>query len=224
MRHAVLRPVKATGPLSIGSPSWRAAVCLTAALCSFGAVAQESTSGASHDPVAALLAERGLLAKPSSAENATAASAPTSFLQAMREKTSDMVVAAMNFLGVPYRMGGNTASEGFDCSGFTRHIFEMSLGLVLPRRADDQARASGLFEIARSELKPGDLVFFNTLRTTFSHVGIYIGDGKFIHSPRAGSAVRIENMRMSYWDQRFTGARRVDAEIVRAAAQEAARP
>jgi cell wall-associated NlpC family hydrolase len=87
----------------------------------------------------------------------------------------------------------------------------MSLGLVLPRRVDDQAHASGLTRIAREELRPGDLVFFNTLRRTFSHVGIYIGEGKFIHAPRTGSEVRIEDMRQAYWDRRFTGARRAEA-------------
>jgi cell wall-associated NlpC family hydrolase len=126
----------------------------------------------------------------------------------MRDRASDMVITAMNFLGVPYRRGGSSEEAGFDCSGFTRHIFEMSLGLVLPRRVDDQAGAAGLVEVKREELRPGDLVFFNTLRRTFSHVGIYVGDGKFIHSPRTGGAVRVEDMRYDYWSQRFTGARR----------------
>jgi cell wall-associated NlpC family hydrolase len=75
---------------------------------------------------------------------------------------------------------------------------------------DDQASASGLLRVNREELRPGDLVFFNTLKRTFSHVGIYIGDGKFIHAPRSGSEVRIEDMRQAYWDRRFTGARRAD--------------
>jgi cell wall-associated NlpC family hydrolase len=108
---------------------------------------------------------------------------------------------------VPYRRGGETEA-GFDCSGFTRHIFENSLGLVLPRRAEEQARAPGLFAVKRDDLKPGDLVFFNTLRRTFSHVGIYIGEGKFIHAPRPGGEVRVEDMSESYWARRFTGARR----------------
>ncbi len=76
--------------------------------------------------------------------------------------------------------------------------------------ADEQATSAGLLDIRRTELKPGDLVFFNTMRRTFSHVGIYVGDDKFIHSPRAGGAVRIEDMRDSYWAGRFTGARRAD--------------
>jgi len=121
---------------------------------------------------------------------------------------SDLVLSAMNFLGVPYRRGGSSVETGFDCSGFTRHVFENSVGLILPRRAIEQANSPSLVPVQQAELKPGDLVFFNTLRRTFSHVGIYIGDNKFIHSPRAGGQVRVEDMRQAYWQQRFDGARR----------------
>jgi cell wall-associated NlpC family hydrolase len=156
----------------------------------------------SGDAVLQLLQDKGLVQKESTG---------AAVVRQVRDAASDLVLTAMNFLGVPYRRGGNSAEEGFDCSGFTRHIFENSIGLVLPRRADDQAHASGVTPIKREELKPGDLVFFNTLKRTFSHVGIYIGDGKFIHAPRSGASVRIEDMRVAYWQHRFTGARRVDA-------------
>jgi cell wall-associated NlpC family hydrolase len=159
--------------------------------------AQANPENAPADPVTALLVEKGLL-KPGGAE----------IVNTVRDKASDLVIAAMNFLGVPYRRGGASAEDGFDCSGFTRHIFELSIGLVLPRRADEQAHAPGLFKVKRDELKPGDLVFFNTLKRTFSHVGIYVGDGKFIHAPRTGATVRVEDMRDVYWAKRFTGARR----------------
>ena len=115
----------------------------------------------------------------------------------------------MNFLGVRYKLGGNTAETGFDCSGFTRYVFENSLGRVLPHRADEQANAPELAKVDKKDLKPGDLVFFDTMRRTFSHVGIYLGDGKFIHSPRTGETVRIEDINISYWARHFTGARRV---------------
>lgn len=128
----------------------------------------------------------------------------------VRDTASNLVIASMNFLGVRYTRGGSSVESGFDCSGFTRHIFESSLGLVLPRRADEQAKMSNLLTIKRDELKPGDLVFFNTMKRTFSHVGIYVGEGKFIHSPRVGGAVRVEDMREAYWAKRFTGARRAD--------------
>jgi len=161
--------------------------------------------GAASTPAAAPPAEPATSPAPTSATVAT-----ESFTQHVRQKASDMVLTAMNFLGVPYRRGGNDADSGFDCSGFTRHIFESSLGLVLPRRADEQARAKGLLAVKRDDLKPGDLVFFNTLRRTFSHVGIYIGEGKFIHAPKPGGEVRVEDMRFSYWAKRFTGARRAE--------------
>lgn len=129
----------------------------------------------------------------------------------VRDGASNMVLTAMNFLGVPYKRGGSSEAAGFDCSGFTRHIFELSMGLVLPRKADQQAHAPGLIPVTREDLRPGDLVFFNTLKRTFSHVGIYVGDGKFIHSPRAGGEVRVEEMSLAYWKKRFTGARRAEA-------------
>ncbi len=141
---------------------------------------------------------------------ASAPIAENPFVSRIRDKASDMVLTAMNFLGVRYRRGGSSVESGFDCSGFTRHVFEMSVGLVLPRRADEQATAPGLIAVKRDELKPGDLVFFNTLKRTFSHVGIYLGDGKFIHSPRSGGEVRVEDMRFVYWAKRFTGARRAE--------------
>lgn len=126
----------------------------------------------------------------------------------MGEKASELVMNAMGFLGVPYMRGGSSAETGFDCSGFVRAMYQQTVGLILPRRADQQAAATTTID--KSELRPGDLVFFNTMRRTFSHVGIYIGDNKFIHSPRSGSEVRVEDMRLAYWKTRFNGARRVD--------------
>jgi cell wall-associated NlpC family hydrolase len=155
-----------------------------------------------------LLQDRGLVQADGGIQASPPAAEPSLFGQ-VREKTTDLVMGAMNFIGVRYRRGGTTAEGGFDCSGFTRYVFENSIGLVLPRRADEQARAPGLFSIGKEELKPGDLVFFNTLRHAFSHVGIYVGGGKFIHSPRAGGEVRVEDMRVDYWAKRFNGARRV---------------
>lgn len=166
--------------------------------------ATPSATSALTDPIMNLLGERGLLRPLGSA------ALVESMRNSVRDTASDLVMQAMNFLGVPYKRGGNSEETGFDCSGFTRHIFEHSIGLVLPRRADEQATTAGLLNIRRAELKPGDLVFFNTMKRTFSHVGIYVGDDKFIHSPRAGGEVRIEDMRSSYWERRFTGARRAD--------------
>lgn len=161
------------------------------------------------DPVTRFLVDKGFVAAPS-AKALPAADA--ALIDRVKERAADLVLTALNFLDIPYRRAGNTAEQGFDCSGFTRHVVATSLGLVLPRSADEQANARGLVTVQEDELQPGDLVFFNTLRRTFSHVGIYLGEGKFIHSPRTGSEVRVENMRRSYWAQRFTGARRLGAD------------
>jgi cell wall-associated NlpC family hydrolase len=153
------------------------------------------------DAVLQLLHDKGLL--PTAAQVEAKA-------HQVRHAASELVLGAMNFLGVPYRRGGGSAEQGFDCSGFTRHVFESTLGLVLPHRADQQAKQPGLQAVKREELQPGDLVFFNTMRRAFSHVGIYVGEGRFIHAPRSGGEVRVEDMRQAYWAQRFNGARRAD--------------
>jgi len=177
-----------------------------------GATTANAEPDDASDPVSRLLIERGLVPTRNDGSNAsTALGTDNSLAQRVRNRASDMVITAMNFLGVPYRRGGSDSDDGFDCSGFTRHVFEMSLGLVLPRRVDEQAQAPGLTEVQPGDLRPGDLVFFNTLKRTFSHVGIYVGDGKFIHSPRSGASVRVEDMRYDYWAKRFTGARRASA-------------
>jgi cell wall-associated NlpC family hydrolase len=125
----------------------------------------------------------------------------------VKTRTSELVVNAMGFLGVPYKRGGSSVETGFDCSGFVKAMYEQTLGLMLPRRANEQAAATQ--KIEKQDLQPGDLVFFNTLRRTFSHVGIYVGDNKFIHSPKPGAQVRVEDMAVPYWAKRFDGARRV---------------
>jgi cell wall-associated NlpC family hydrolase len=145
------------------------------------------------DPMLALLQSRGL-APPDAAQGDDAG--------------ARLVATAMGFLDVPYRYGGNSADEGFDCSGFTRHVVQHTLGLALPRRAADQATRAGLASVAADALAPGDLVFFNTQRRAYSHVGIYIGGGRFVHSPSAGQQVRVEEMATPYWARRFDGARR----------------
>jgi cell wall-associated NlpC family hydrolase len=124
------------------------------------------------------------------------------------DNATNLVGNALNFLGVRYRYGGNTPEEGLDCSGFVRYVFSGTLGSNLPRRAVEMSNLG--LKVGNEELKPGDLVFFNTMRHTFSHVGIYIGENKFVHAPSTGSRVRVDDMRESYWQTRYDGARRLD--------------
>ena len=154
----------------------------------------QASPGHSDDDMDRLLADRGLLTQIDQVR------------QNVSHKASELVVNAMGFLGVPYKRGGNN-ENGFDCSGFVRTIYQRSVGLLLPRRAEQQAAATE--SIDKSDLQPGDLVFFNTLRRAFSHVGIYVGEGKFIHAPKPGAKVRVESMGGRYWQTRFDGARRV---------------
>lgn len=132
-----------------------------------------------------------------------------SFLSGMAGKAGDVVVSALNMIGVRYRWGGNSPDSGLDCSGFVRYVFQDTLGMSLPRRAEEMSRVGE--KVSMSNLKPGDLVFFNTMRRTFSHVGIYIGDNKFVHSPSTGSTVRVDDLDSGYWEKRFTGARRLES-------------
>lgn len=174
------------------------------------AVSAQAAPDDGHDRVAQLLIDRGALDQRVFDSPAKVVDSAASIGRQVRDGTSELVLSAMNFLGVPYKRGGSSSEAGFDCSGFTRHVYENTLGLLLPRKVDDQAKAPGFAPVRRDELRPGDLVFFNTLRRTFSHVGIYVGDGKFIHAPRSGGEVRVESMGVKYWAKRFTGARRAD--------------
>ncbi|WP_299454971.1 C40 family peptidase [uncultured Pigmentiphaga sp.] len=121
--------------------------------------------------------------------------------------TADLAVYALNYLGVPYRRGGASPEDGFDCSGLVSYVSRAVLGLHLPRRAEEMSRVGEPVKL--SELQPGDLVFYNTLRRKFSHVGIYLGEGRFVHSPASGGVVRVERMDIAYWKKRFNGARRL---------------
>ncbi|MFD4836804.1 C40 family peptidase [Achromobacter sp. NPDC058515] len=118
-----------------------------------------------------------------------------------------VVQAGIDAIGTPYSYGGDDA-EGFDCSGLVLYVFREIAGLELPRTARAQ-RGEGQSVAAKKELRPGDLVFFATRgRGVTSHVGIYIGQNKFVHAPRRGTKVRVDDMKNSYWTKRYVGARR----------------
>lgn len=131
--------------------------------------------------------------------------------------SADLALSAIALVGAPYRPGGEDPVSGFDCSGLVRYAARVALGLQLPRRAEEIGRSGAA--VAASQLQPGDLVFFNTLGRPYSHVGVYLGDNRFVHAPTRRGQVRVEAMSQPYWRQRFNGARRLmPAEETRVAA------
>jgi cell wall-associated NlpC family hydrolase len=114
---------------------------------------------------------------------------------------------ALALVGTPYARRGSSPKTGFDCSGLVAYVYARAAGLRLPRNNFDLSRAGA--PVAAGDLRPGDLVFYNTQHRPYSHVGIYLGERRFVHAPSSGGAVRVENMRLAYWTRRFDGARRV---------------
>ena len=123
--------------------------------------------------------------------------------------SGELLFRAVSLIGTRYRYGGNSPETGFDCSGFVRYLFRDVHGRDLPRSANEIWLLGQLVE--RHTLQPGDLVFYNTLRRPFSHVGVFLGDHKFVHAPSFGGVVRSENMNERYWQQRWNGAKRIEA-------------
>lgn len=143
----------------------------------------------------------------SAAETLRKADEQPSFFERYTSAAQDVILQGLKMVGVSYRFGGTSEDAGLDCSGFVQLVFKDSLGTLLPRTAREQSEVGQ--RVDSSQLKPGDLVFFNTMRRTFSHVGIYLGDNHFLHSPKPGAEVRVENMDSSYWMKRYNGARRI---------------
>jgi hypothetical protein len=126
--------------------------------------------------------------------------------QAISEITSRSVL----LLGSPYRLGGSSPREGFDCSGLVAHVMQDAFRLRFPRTTEEQAVVG--ISVARNSLRPGDLVFFNTSGRPNSHVGVYLGQSRFVHAPTSRGVVRIESLNQSYWSHRFEQARRLIAQ------------
>ncbi len=131
-------------------------------------------------------------------------------------RAQEVLVNALSLTGIQYKFGGKSPETGFDCSGFVRYVFSQATNLTLPPTARAISQIGKT--IKKDELQPGDLVFFNTLKSAFSHVGIYMGDNKFIHAPSAGKAVRVESMKTGYWAIRYSGAQRLDKEVEKSTA------
>lgn len=132
-------------------------------------------------------------------------SSPPYIIKVSSAKRSDVIMTALGLLNTRYRYGGSEPEEGFDCSGLVAYVFNTAANTQLPRNAAELAKHSR--PVSRLELNAGDFVFFNTLGRPFSHVGIYIGDGKFINAPSSGGKVRIDTLNSTYFSKRFEGAR-----------------
>jgi cell wall-associated NlpC family hydrolase len=146
---------------------------------------------------------------PSAPDSLSAAARATATQAASKvwHGTQDVALFALGLLGVDYRFGGSTPDRGLDCSGLVQYVFQEVTGTTLPRTSREMSRLGT--RVAIADLAPGDLVFFNTRRFAFSHVGLYLGDNRFIHAPSAGGEVEIAALSQSYWKRRFDGARRL---------------
>jgi len=122
----------------------------------------------------------------------------------------EVLMNALSLTGVKYKYGGSSPETGFDCSGFVRYVFQQAANLTLPHGARALSQLGQ--NIPLNQLQPGDLVFFNTLKSAFSHVGIYMGEGRFIHAPSSGGGIHVVNMNEEYWSKRFDGARRIEPD------------
>jgi cell wall-associated NlpC family hydrolase len=123
-----------------------------------------------------------------------------------QDARNDLAFYALSLAGTPYHYGGTSPRTGFDCSGFVRYVFRHSLDVHLPRTVKAMSRIGR--PIRFSQLRPGDLVFYNTEHRRYSHVGIYLGKRRFVHSPSSGESVKVSNL-SGYWAKHYSGARRI---------------
>lgn len=120
---------------------------------------------------------------------------------------NDILFRAIGLVGTPYRYGGNTPAGGFDCSGLVDYVFNDVAGIVLPRSSGEISRVDAP-AIARDDLQSGDIVFFHG-SANVSHVGIYVGKGRFVHAPNEGGTVRLDELNAPYWRKHYAGAKRI---------------
>lgn len=152
----------------------------------------------------------GAIAAPRHADMSLAQEARASLAQAadrMVEGTREIGLFALSLVGINYRYGGESPERGLDCSGLIRYVFQQVTGVTLPRTTKELSRIGK--DIHTPDLEPGDLVFFNTRRFAFSHVGIYLGNDRFIHAPSRGGEVGVASLGSTYWQKRYNGARRL---------------
>lgn len=180
---------------------WALTVCLIGWSVSVWAAPE----GLDSDALDKLIRER------TGSSQAPAAAAPAPAPQqssAPADEAGDLIMNAMSLIGVSYRFGGNSPTQGLDCSGFMQYIFRRSMGITLPRTSAEMARVGQ--QVDRANLKPGDMVFFRTAGGgRISHVGMYIGNDRFIHAPRTGKDIEITSLSSRYWSSKYATARRV---------------
>lgn len=176
-----------------------------------GSIIQRSTPPAaaqnhsSHDAIGSIIQQKQQ--QQAQATPPVAAREEPSNAEPMGRGDADELISnAMGFIGVAYRFGG-TSPTGFDCSGFMQYVFRKAFAVNLPRTSAAQASV-GTY-VSRSELRPGDMVFFRTHGSRISHVGMYIGNDRFIHAPRTGKRIEITSLSSKYWNARYATARRV---------------
>lgn len=196
-------------------PSFHTFIALAACYCALLANACQAQEVLSENAAGVTIYsadESSDSALSANSPNNTLANTSTITAQASRwqNKVQEVLINALSLTGIQYKYGGNSPTTGFDCSGFVRYVFFNAANLTLPPTARAIAQIGK--SVKKDELQPGDLVFFNTLKKAFSHVGIYIGDNKFIHAPSTGKSVQVDNLQNSYWASRFEGAQRLDNE------------
>ena len=152
-------------------------------------------------------AGHGVIAPATPADTATADADDSSNVNTVTDLRKALIALAMDLRDTRYVRGGRDPSTGFDCSGFVRYVFAHAIGMKLPTSSASQFLAG--LKVKRADMKPGDLVFFKTGRKRhISHVGIYISNGRFIHSPASGKTVQVSSLDESYWARHFAGAKR----------------
>jgi cell wall-associated NlpC family hydrolase len=123
-------------------------------------------------------------------------------------RSNDVLIRAIGLVGTPYRYGGNTPQGGFDCSGLVGFVFRDAAGVALPRSTRELIDIDAP-SVPRDALQPGDLVYFNPNGGRVSHIGIYVGEGRFVHAPSRGGTVRLDSLASDYWTRHFVTAKRV---------------
>ena len=142
-------------------------------------------------------------------ERASPAEPPAGTVSRITDVQGELLLRALSLVGIPYKYGGQSPDTGFDCSGLVQYLFNEVWGVALPRRTQEMSRIGSTVD--RDELLPGDLVFFDTLREPYSHVGIYVGNQRFVHAPSTGGRVEVVALNGRYWARRYNGARRIAA-------------